>query len=24
MWNQGYQVPHVHFKAWLSGVYTKG
>jgi len=21
MWNQGYQVPHVHFKAWLSGVY---
>lgn len=21
MWQQGYQVPHVHYKAWLSGVY---
>ena len=21
MWSQGYQVPHVHYKAWLSGVY---
>lgn len=21
MWQQGYQVPHIHHKAWLSGVY---